>query len=99
MQAQLARIDRFQLVVYALAESGKIFCETFYPSVALPYVFLIEFGNGIRYELVDGVCTDFIHRTGFPKVPIDILFQEALERDFPFAKFCISIIITDIRVE
>ena len=99
LQAQLARIDRFQLVVYALAESGKIFCETFYPSVARPFVFLIEFGNGIRYELVDGVGFDLIHRTGFSKVPINIFFQEALERVFPSAEFCVSIIIKDIRVE
>ena len=79
LQTQFARIDRFQLVVYALAESGKVFCETFYPSVARPYVFLVEFGNGIRYELVDGVGFDLIHRTGFSKVPINILIQEALE--------------------
>ena len=43
LQTQFARIDTKQLLLDELAESGKSLCKTFYPSVALPYVFLIEF--------------------------------------------------------
>ena len=83
-----------------MTKGRKISSDTFDPFIACAEEFLIDFIGRGRNKSVDRLGSHIAHRVILAKIPIDVFFQEVLERSLPIFQNPVAIFVgADTGVE